>query len=772
MASKLVLRPSAHSYEIDQMMLAGGQKRRVERLLKEQLLRDAYLSPHKAHDMQQLINEHLQTLQQETFDKLEKEDAAYEPKSGHHGRTSHKRRLSPTQIKSHRPHSPSMNHEPIAPTRSDSPKMISRSSADIRGHGKPLSAAGSTRPNKLLSQTQQLPERPKTSTCDVGGGNTLAQSWTEGVQQGHGRLAPILQPVLPSEPFQKPIHDKDMLSKHSSSLVRTAAGVWDSLVENLYAAAEAVMYRDLVEVANMREPPASVVTIVGYLCVLLGLTPSWQVARRSLFKELIPLQKFLREVDPMSIPIRRIRKAYELKENVLCGVSEDEAAEVSASVGKLMKWICCFQKLADLMLSVEQRRRDWKESGIHHEKNNTSLNMSSVWDDESLGMQSAGAPAGEAMPSRRSSPNAKKGSPPRPPKKGKAAKSGAANRKSKSQKQTVQDNASVANSQNSVDVLSFFEDLAHDESRFELWSLSGSDVDHAEILAMQQFVHSAEEAAATGAFSRMYTRGAFAEKPGADTGREVPTNTTARTGELTVRESEMYSGTNIYGGAPTENVVMTARANSPSVALMPALTSPLHGLGDELASIKAGLSLLQDKMDIMQGTLSAADSIIEGLISEDLYCIKLATMLACQLAEVGDLGDVDDGFDRDSCNKVDDYVISPNGTARLLQLFRESVDLRLDADEEQEFRSRILSLLCTGLSSGESEIVEQMTQSEFFPHLIRCLYPDRILALRIQATMALSFASRHSDHSRKYLLGSGVLHALLKVHISAVFCST
>jgi hypothetical protein len=76
-----------------------------------------------------------------------------------------------------------------------------------------------------------------------------------------------------------------------------------------------------------------------------------------------------------------------------------------------------------------------------------------------------------------------------------------------------------------------------------------------------------------------------------------------------------------------------------------------------------------------------------------------------------------------------------------------------------------LCLLCAGIASGESEIVDEMFRNDYFPHFIRCLHPDRILALRVQASMALSFAARDSDQIRQHILNCGLLNALLKVRI-------
>jgi hypothetical protein len=343
--NKLMQRSSAHSYEVDRLMLSGGQRRRVDRLLREQLLRTAYLSPHKTARIQAMIDEHLMAMEADqeelggiihhpydhyntgevpntTLQQLERKRPKSEQKP---------RRLSPSQIKAERPHSPSMNHKKIdSPKRSISPSLMSKTTPNL---GPPLDSSRPTTGNvksgqKLVSRTQQLPARPKTSAGHTGtskhtkpwAADTASSQQQDSQSQSHAHT-----------------FNKEILSNHSNSLVRTAAGVWDSLIENLAAAADAIMYRDLVEVSNMREPPATVETVIGYLCVLLGLTPTWAIARRSLFKELVPLQKFLREVDPMSIPLRRVRKAYELKENVLGSVTEEQATNINVSVGKLMK---------------------------------------------------------------------------------------------------------------------------------------------------------------------------------------------------------------------------------------------------------------------------------------------------------------------------------------------------------------------------------------------------------------------------------------------------
>jgi hypothetical protein len=97
------------------------------------------------------------------------------------------------------------------------------------------------------------------------------------------------------------------------SLVKDAEALWESMILELRGSGMDMMYKDLVELSSLKEAPDAVVAVVGYVNLLLGLQPSWQAAKRSLFKELLPLQTFFREVEPLTMPIRRVRKAAELK---------------------------------------------------------------------------------------------------------------------------------------------------------------------------------------------------------------------------------------------------------------------------------------------------------------------------------------------------------------------------------------------------------------------------------------------------------------------------
>jgi hypothetical protein len=82
----------------------------------------------------------------------------------------------------------------------------------------------------------------------------------------------------------------------SPFLLQMASHVWDVLLLELRQSGVKIKYRDLIELAALREPAENVTLVVGYISVLLGLKPTWQAARASLFKELSAMQTYLKEV--------------------------------------------------------------------------------------------------------------------------------------------------------------------------------------------------------------------------------------------------------------------------------------------------------------------------------------------------------------------------------------------------------------------------------------------------------------------------------------------
>ena len=71
---------------------------------------------------------------------------------------------------------------------------------------------------------------------------------------------------------------------------------WLHWVAELRVLGLAINHHTLVEVAALKNPPNSIVEVMCYIGLLLGLKPTWESVKRSLFQELFPLQRALREV--------------------------------------------------------------------------------------------------------------------------------------------------------------------------------------------------------------------------------------------------------------------------------------------------------------------------------------------------------------------------------------------------------------------------------------------------------------------------------------------
>ena len=83
---------------------------------------------------------------------------------------------------------------------------------------------------------------------------------------------------------------------YPSTMVRSAEKLWKRMVVDLKCEAMRIHYVDLVEIARIQTPCDIIKHIIGYICLLLGISPTWESAKRYLFKECIPLLKFLHEV--------------------------------------------------------------------------------------------------------------------------------------------------------------------------------------------------------------------------------------------------------------------------------------------------------------------------------------------------------------------------------------------------------------------------------------------------------------------------------------------
>ena len=102
-------------------------------------------------------------------------------------------------------------------------------------------------------------------------------------------------------------------------VVAKAEDHWLKLLHKLHEIGTDIVYKDITILAtcstalSSNEGPrltAGAVNeyVVIYILLLLGLKSTWQSAQISLFREPFPFMKFLREIEPSSLPINRIRK--------------------------------------------------------------------------------------------------------------------------------------------------------------------------------------------------------------------------------------------------------------------------------------------------------------------------------------------------------------------------------------------------------------------------------------------------------------------------------
>ena len=155
------------------------------------------------------------------------------------------------------------------------------------------------------------------------------------------------------------------LAPSSSSSSAGAAGAsdralavseqWKASVEQLRSVAvNGISYKDLTEISAMREPPAFVESLCGYVALLLGLQPSWKACKRSLFSELHALEIFLKQVEPLTIPVKRLRKATALKRSRMpdLTLAISESVCRSRCFASLAMWVGHFNALAELAVGV------------------------------------------------------------------------------------------------------------------------------------------------------------------------------------------------------------------------------------------------------------------------------------------------------------------------------------------------------------------------------------------------------------------------------------
>jgi hypothetical protein len=125
-------------------------------------------------------------------------------------------------------------------------------------------------------------------------------------------------------------------------------------VRALHSAAGDISYKDLTDVACLREPPVFAEALVAYIGTLLGLAPNWAAAKRSLFHDCFSLMVFLEQVEPLTVPIKRLRTAVKLKRDKMryLTVASCRGVNASRAFSLLANWVLSFNGIAKMVRAL------------------------------------------------------------------------------------------------------------------------------------------------------------------------------------------------------------------------------------------------------------------------------------------------------------------------------------------------------------------------------------------------------------------------------------
>ena len=144
---------------------------------------------------------------------------------------------------------------------------------------------------------------------------------------------------------------------------------WLALVTTLHECASYLNYKDFTDIACMRSPPEFAIQLIAFIGVLLGLEPTWQAAKRTMFHDINALHNFLCFVEPLSIPMNRIEQALHIKDTLLPGLSLKSCKGVYGpkSFSILSLWVLRFCQLARIRVAVQRSINFSKDmhSGFH-----------------------------------------------------------------------------------------------------------------------------------------------------------------------------------------------------------------------------------------------------------------------------------------------------------------------------------------------------------------------------------------------------------------------
>lgn len=142
-------------------------------------------------------------------------------------------------------------------------------------------------------------------------------------------------------------------------ILTKADTMWNNKVESMKRCSDDIKYLDLVDMTRVGDPDNALIAILGYICILLGLKPTWNVITSTIFSELPALFKLLKQLEPRSLPIKRLKKASKFKKKKITALTVIGGSN-QKTILKILSWCNCVESLSQLIKKVH---KSCKEQG-------------------------------------------------------------------------------------------------------------------------------------------------------------------------------------------------------------------------------------------------------------------------------------------------------------------------------------------------------------------------------------------------------------------------
>jgi hypothetical protein len=112
---------------------------------------------------------------------------------------------------------------------------------------------------------------------------------------------------------------------------------WTGILSRFRKIVEYISLADLHELCKLRHPPPMLVPIIGYICLLIGVEPTWVTAKRTVLKEVGAFRRLLSTINPSNIALGHAINAVKYKNDFMAEWDEREAGFVSKAVARILR---------------------------------------------------------------------------------------------------------------------------------------------------------------------------------------------------------------------------------------------------------------------------------------------------------------------------------------------------------------------------------------------------------------------------------------------------